>query len=101
MPTARHWHGTRLLLAWLALLSSLAAFRWAMVAGTYSAAIEDQRVTRLAGHWTPAFATNMTLVAAGVVVLVLVWVTLTWVKGKHDREAMRVANRAAHRKLLL
>jgi len=101
MSTARYWRGSRLLLTWLALAAAFAAFRWSMVAGTYRAWIENQEVTTAGGVWSPAFASTMTLIGAGVLALALLGMTASWIAGKRDRQARKAAAKAGHRKVLM
>ena len=101
MPTARYWPVSRLLLTWLALFASLAALRWSLIAGTYEASIQNQRVVTSSGVWSSGFATLMTGVGVTVVVLALVWATVTWISGHGERRAERIQATAGHRKILM
>ena len=101
MPTARYWPVSRLLLTCLALFVSLAAMRWSLVAGTYEASIQNQQVVTSSGAWSSGFASLMTGVGVTVVALVIVWATATWIAGRGDRQADRVAAAAGHRKILM
>ena len=101
MPTARYWPVSRLLLTWLALPVALVALRWILMAGIYRASIQDQQVIRHAGVWSEGFATLMTVVGLGAVSVALLWATASWIAGRADRRAMRVAAGAGHRRVLM
>ncbi len=101
MPTARHWHGGRLLLSWAVSLAFFATLKLSLIAGTYQAAIVDQRVTRVSGLWSPTFASNVSLAVLGGGGVTLVWMTVTWVRGRRERARLRASQSIQHRDVLM
>jgi len=101
MPTARYWDGWRLALAWLAVSVAFLTVRWSLLAGVYQFSIENQRITRLGGLWTPSFAVGMTRMAAVIMALSLLWATGTWIAGRRDRRVKLDVESEGHRKVLM
>jgi len=99
--TTRYWSGLRLLLVWSASLLGLALLRWVLRAGTYRALLEGHQVTRTAGYWPSEFATFVSVASAGIAAIVLVGLTVAWVRGRKERTALRTSARSGHRKVLM
>ncbi len=98
MNAARHWPGYRLLLTCLGLCTVFASFRWSLVAGTHQATIVNRRVMTTGGVWSPAFASTMSLIGVGVLVVILAWAITMWIFGRHERRASATVG---HRKILM
>jgi len=72
-----------------------------MVAGTYQATIVNRRVMTTGGLWSPAFASTMSLIGAGVLAVILAWAITTWIFGRHERHERRGSATVEHRKILM
>lgn len=79
----------------------LAGAHYVLSLGTYEARVENQEVMRLSGHWTPTFASSVSLLAAVVTFLVLAWLTATWIAGRRERAIHRAAAAIRHRRVLM
>ena len=95
MSSVRLWGGVHLALAWLAALAGLLLLRMGLVAGVYEAQLDGQEITRAAGYWSRAFATNVSLGASVIVTVLLGWLTIAWIVGRRERQRRRLAARVA------
>lgn len=101
MSAARLWHGSQLLACYVAAAVGLFALRWVLVRGVYETAIRDQRVVHVSGLWPEEFAALITVVSAGIVLVVLAWLTTAWFLGRKDRAALRENTVLIHRRILM
>ena len=101
MPTARHWHGVRLLLTWLGVSVGFVVLRWLLGLGVYLSIFENQRAVRVSGAWSSGFASGASLLLAAVAVIALSWVTAIWFAGRKTRASIRAAEATVHRKVLM
>jgi hypothetical protein len=101
MPSARFWHGGRLVAGWAVSLAGFFVLRWVLRRGVLRGVMNGGEVERLGGVWTPEFATMMTFVLGGVLVGVLSWLTGSWIAGRRDRAALRRHSIPGHRRILM
>ncbi len=101
MPSARDWHIGHLAVAWLLVPVVILAVRAVLAAGVYEAAIEGQRVTILAGHWSSSFASAVTVGFGAVAVSAAAWLTLTWFTGSRERRRAATMIGEPHRRPLM
>lgn len=101
MYAARYWDGVHLALFWFAMLAGCGAARWSLLAGTYSGSVRAVGVAEIHGFWSQGFATGVLLLVCGTAAVTLAWATAEWIAGRSDRDAMRVAVKSRHRKVLM
>ena len=101
MPPPRFWEGSRIAVAWLAGIASFAVLRWTLARGVVRGVLEGGEVEQLGGVWTAEFATLLTVLIGGVLVVVLGWLTGSWVAGRGERAANRRHSASGGRRILM
>ena len=67
MFSVRLWHGSQLVMSWIAALAGLVLERWLVARGIHKTAFVDGRVEVVGGLWPEDLATLIMVLSIGIV----------------------------------